>query len=125
MEQIEVTAQLISKAVASALGKFVGRLDHDALVRYAHPDQHSLTQQALQEVKEALAEALEDHPDWRKEVGLELYLTKDRARALAQLVKRLDHDALVRYAHADQKHLTEQALTELRTALANAGFNPR
>jgi hypothetical protein len=59
------------------------------------------------------------------ETTVTLHLTADQAGALAQFVKRLDHDALIRYAHPTEKENTEKALYELATALKDAGFNPR
>jgi hypothetical protein len=59
------------------------------------------------------------------EVTVNVHLTADLAGALSQFVKRIDHDALVRYAHPAEKENTEKALYELAAALKNAGFNPR
>lgn len=47
------------------------------------------------------------------------------AQALAQFLKRLDHDALVRYAHPSEHTATEAALAALRQALKDAGHDPR
>ncbi len=60
-----------------------------------------------------------------EETQLHLFLTNTRAAALASFIKRLDHDALVRYAHPAEKDATEKALHELQTALKEAGFDPR
>lgn len=121
MEEVEVSV-FTSLAGAGALAQFLRRLDHDALARYVHPDEKNLTEQALTEMREALQDTL---GDTAKEVKVILYLNKARARALAQLVKRLDHDALVRYAHPADKQATIEALRELQEALKEAGFNPR
>lgn len=60
-----------------------------------------------------------------EDVKVTLNLTNGQALALAQFLKRVDHDAIVRYAHADQQDLTTQAFQEVREALKNMGFNPR
>lgn len=55
----EITVQL-QPAVAQALAQFLKRLDHDALVRYAHPADHSNTEKALGALRQALKDAGQD-----------------------------------------------------------------
>ncbi|HYX19173.1 MAG TPA: hypothetical protein VE944_33460 [Nostoc sp.] len=113
---------LLTHNRAAALACFVEKLDHDALVRYAHPAEKDATEKALHELQAAKPNQ-QDTP--MEETQVNLFLTTDRAAALACFVEKLDHDALVRYAHPAEKDATEKALHELQAALKEAGFDPR